>query len=176
MLLRWDEFSFVVKWIQRDLESGFFPSLQQGLPPVYANVANMQILGKQEKMKYVTGSSIPAPKGHYSPAVVHGGLVYVAGQLPADPGGRDMAKATIEDQVRQTLANIATILDAGGSSLDRILRATVYVADVALWPRLNAAYAEVMGEHRPARTVVPVPELHYGYLVEIDVIAVLRDS
>ena len=127
-------------------------------------------------MEYVGGGSVPATKGHYSPAVVHGGLVYVAGQLPADPGGRDMAKETIEEQVRQTLANVATILDAGGSSLDRILRATVYITDIALWPRLNEAYAEVMGEHRPARTVVPVPELHYGYLVEIDVIAAVRDS
>jgi 2-iminobutanoate/2-iminopropanoate deaminase len=124
-------------------------------------------------MHYVTGGKIPAPKGHYSPAVVHGGLVYVAGQLPADPAGRDMAKATIEEQVQQTLANVATILEASGSSLDRVLRATVYIADVALWPRLNAAYAEAMGEHRPARTVVPVPGLHYGYLVEIDVIAAL---
>jgi reactive intermediate/imine deaminase len=124
-------------------------------------------------MQYVNGGRIPAPKGHYSPAVVHGGLVYVAGQLPADPGGRDMAQATIEEQVRQTLANVATILEASGSSLDRVLRTTVYIADITLWPRLNAAYAEVMGEHRPARTVVPVPALHYGYLVEIDVIAAL---
>jgi len=125
-------------------------------------------------MDYVSGGDIPNPKGHYSPAVVHGGLVYVAGQLPADPGGRDMTKATIEEQVRRTLANIATILDASGSSLDRILRATVYITDVASWPRLNVAYAEVMGEHRPARTVVPVPALHYGYLVEIDVIAAVK--
>ena len=124
-------------------------------------------------MHYVTGGNIPTPKGHYSPAVVHGGLVYVAGQLPADPGGRDMARESIEEQVRQTLANVATILEASGSSLERILRATVYISDVALWPRLNAAYAEVLGEHRPARTVVPVPALHYGYLVEIDVIASL---
>ena len=125
-------------------------------------------------MDFVSGGNIPIPQGHYSPAVVHGGLVYVAGQLPADPGGRDMTKATIEEQVRRTLANIATILDASGSSLDRILRATVYITDVALWPRLNVAYAEVMGEHRPARTVVPVPALHYGYLVEIDVIAAVK--
>jgi len=125
-------------------------------------------------MDFVSGGNIPIPQGHYSPAVVHGGLVYVAGQLPADPGGRDMTKATIEEQVRRTLANIATILDASGSSLDRILRATVYITDVASWPRLNVAYAEVMGEHRPARTVVPVPALHYGYLVEIDVIAAVK--
>ena len=125
-------------------------------------------------MDFVSGGNIPIPQGHYSPAVVHGGLVYVAGQLPADPGGRDMTKATIEEQVRRTLANIATILDASGSSLDRILRATVYITDVALWPRLNVAYAEAMGAHRPARSVVPVPALHYGYLVEIDVIAAVK--
>lgn len=126
-------------------------------------------------MHYVTGGNIPMPKGHYSAAVVHGGLVYVAGQLPADPGGRDMTKESVEEQARQALANVATILEASGSSLGRILRATVYIADVALWPRLNVAYAEVMGDHRPARTVVPVPALHYGYLVEIDVIAALSE-
>ena len=64
----------------------------------------------------------------------------------------------------------------GGQRRERILRATVYIADVAHWPAFNAIYAEMLGAHKPARTVVPVPELHYGYLVEMDAIAALRGS
>ena len=63
------------------------------------------------------------------------------------------------------------ILTAAGSDMRRVLKATVYVSDISLWPRVNAVYAEVFGEHRPARAVVPTRELHFGYQVEIEVIA-----
>ncbi|MCK7577177.1 MAG: RidA family protein [Chromatiales bacterium] len=63
------------------------------------------------------------------------------------------------------------ILAAAGSSRDRVLRCTVYISDLELWGRFNAAYAGFFGEHRPARTVVPVPGLHYGFKVEMDAIA-----
>ena len=69
--------------------------------------------------------------------------------------------------------NVFAILAAAGSRPDLILKATVYVADVAYWPRFNTVYAGRMGAHRPARTVVPVPALHHGYLVEMDVVAAL---
>ena len=123
-------------------------------------------------MRLVTPDALPAPAGHYSPAVVAGGLVFVSGQLPVDPAtGRPLADASVEDQTRQVLANVAAILEAAGTSMDRIVRVTAYVADVAYWPRFNAAYAAAMGDHRPARTVVPVPALHHGVAVEVDVIA-----
>ena len=123
-------------------------------------------------MRFVRPDTLPAPAGHYSPAVVSGGFVFVSGQLPVDPAtGRAMADASVEEQTRRVLANVAAILDAAGSSMDRVVRATVYVSDVAFWPRFNAVYAEVMGDHRPARTVVPVPALHHGVAVEVDVIA-----
>ena len=70
--------------------------------------------------------------------------------------------------------NVAAILAEAGSGLDLILRSTVYIADVAHWPAFNAIYAEALGGHKPARTVVPVSGLHYGYLVEMDAIAALR--
>ena len=130
-------------------------------------------------MRSVSTPNAPAARGHYSQAVVHAGLVYVAGQLPIDPADpADPARRleSFDAQARQVLANVAAILEAAGSSLDRVLKATVYVADLAHWPQFNAIYAEVLGEHRPARTVVPVAGLHYGYLVEMDVIAALRDS
>ncbi|QJR15186.1 RidA family protein [Usitatibacter palustris] len=127
-------------------------------------------------MKSVSTTRAPEARGHYSQAIVHGGLVYVAGQLPVVPGEPERNLAGFDEQVRQTLANVIAILEAAGSGKDLIVRATVYLAGVEHWPALNKVYAEVLGAHRPARTVVPVPGLHYGYLVEIDAIGALRDS
>jgi 2-iminobutanoate/2-iminopropanoate deaminase len=122
-------------------------------------------------MKPVSTSRAPAARGHYSQAIVHAGLVYVAGQLPIVPAAPERRLEAFDDQARQVIANVAAILDAAGSGLDRVLKATVYIADVADWPAFNAIYAEAFGDHRPARTVVPVAQLHYGYRVEMDVIA-----
>ncbi|MHB1047651.1 MAG: RidA family protein [Thermoanaerobaculia bacterium] len=126
-------------------------------------------------MRTVETPHAPHPAGHYSQAVVHGGLVFVSGQLPHDvsrPGG---APGDAEEQTERALRNVEAILEAAGSGLDRLLSVTVYVADVALWPRVNAAYARVLGAHRPARAVVPVKELHHGYLVEVQAVAAVRE-
>ena len=80
-----------------------------------------------------------------------------------------------EEQTERALRNVEAILEASGSGLDRLVSVTVYVSDVALWPRVNAAYARVLGPHRPARAVVPVKELHHGYLVEVQAVAALRE-
>ena len=123
-------------------------------------------------MDFVSPPNQPSPAGHYSPAVVHGGFVFVSGQLPVVPEtGERLAGAEIEAQTAQVFANVAAILEAAGSGLDRVVRVNVYLTDVELWGRFNAAYAAIMGEHRPARTVVPVPALHHGVAIEVDVIA-----
>lgn len=127
-------------------------------------------------MKKISTSAAPEARGHYSQAVVHGGLVYLAGQLPIVPGDPERRLASFDEQARQVLANVRAILEAADSGLDQVVRATVYIADVAHWPAFNRAYAEAFGDHKPARTVVPVAGLHYGYLVEMDVIAALTDS
>lgn len=127
-------------------------------------------------MKAISTDLAPAARGHYSQAIVHAGLVYVAGQLPVVPGDPDRRLADFAAQARQVIANVIAIVEAAGSSRDRILRTTVYIADVAHWPAFNAIYAEMLGSHRPARTIVPVAQLHYGYLVEMDAIAAVRDS
>ncbi len=113
----------------------------------------------------------PAPAGHYSQAIVHGGLVFVAGQLPIDPARPEQPVGSIEEQTEQTLRNVGAILQAAGSGLDRVVQMTIYISDISLWGRVNAVYTRVMGDHRPARAVVPTRDLHYGYQIEIQAIA-----
>ena len=122
-------------------------------------------------MKPIQTSTAPAPAGHYSQAIVHGGLVYVAGQLPHDPARPAYRPESIEEQTEQVLRNVSEILKAAGSSLDRVVQMTIYVSDISLWGRINTVYAQVMGDHRPARAVVPTRDLHYGYQIEIQAIA-----
>lgn len=119
----------------------------------------------------VHATDAPPPAGHYSHAVVHGGIAYLAGQLPVGMASGGGDAQDIEAQTTQVLRNIDAVLKACGSDRNRVLRATVYVADIALWGRVNMVYAAFFGAHRPARTVVPVPGLHHGYLIEMDVIA-----
>lgn len=126
-------------------------------------------------MKSVLTPDAPAPGGHYSQAMIHNGAVYVAGQLPFAPGQRDADPGDAYQQTRQALANVAAILEAAGSGLDHALQLTVYVSDIDLWPEVNRAYAEALGDHRPARAVVPVGPLHYGFVVEIQAIGALRE-
>ena len=132
------------------------------------------VMGKTVEM--LDGPTLPKPGGHYSHAASCGGLIFTAGQLPVRPDGSHSAGAAFEDQARQALANVLAALDAAGAGASDLLKVTAYIVGVENWPRFNAIYAEAMGEARPARTVVPVPELHYGYLVEIDAIAARRPA
>jgi 2-iminobutanoate/2-iminopropanoate deaminase len=102
---------------------------------------------------------------------VHNGLAFLAGQLPVVPGHPDGKLEGIEAQTLQVLKNIDAVLKACGSGRERVLKTTVYVTDIRLWGQVNAVYADFFGAHKPARTVVPVAGLRYGYLIEMDVIA-----
>ncbi|MGE5235566.1 MAG: RidA family protein [Acidobacteriota bacterium] len=118
----------------------------------------------------------PSPAGHYSQAIVHRGIVYVAGQLPIDPqSGRRLTGESIEVQAEQALRNLAAVLKEAGSDLEHALKVTVYLSDIALWDRVNTIYAATFGAARPARTVVPCRELHHDLLIEIDAIAAVRE-
>ena len=125
-------------------------------------------------MKSITTDKAPAAGGHYSQAIVHNGFVFVAGQLPFVPGSSEKKVGTIEEQTAQTLKNVEAVLEAAGSSLDRVVQMTIYVSDMELWGRVNAEYSKVMGEHKPARAVVPVKDLHYGYQIEIQAIGAVE--
>lgn len=122
-------------------------------------------------MQAIETRDAPTAAGHYSQAIVHNGVVYVAGQLPIDPNDRNRPVGSIEEQTERTLRNVEAILVAAGSGLDRVLQMTIYISDIELWGGVNTAYARVMGSHKPARAVVPVNDLHYGYQIEIQAIA-----
>jgi 2-iminobutanoate/2-iminopropanoate deaminase len=119
----------------------------------------------------VSTQDAPTPAGHYSQAVVYNGLVFVAGQLAIDPRTGEKRLGSIEEQTEQALKNVGSILKAAGSDLSRVLKMTVYISDIGLWGRVNEVYARVLGEHRPARAVIPTKELHHGFLIEIDAVA-----
>ena len=116
----------------------------------------------------------PPAGGHYSHAIVHSGLAFVSGQLPTVPGSTDRTVGTIEEQTEQTLRNVEAVLEAAGSSLAKCVQMTIYISEMELWGRVNAAYAKVMGDSKPARAVVPVGALHYGYQIEIQAIGAVE--
>lgn len=122
-------------------------------------------------MRTIATPHAPKPAGHYSQAVVHGGLVHVAGQLPLDPATGALVEGGVVAQVERTFGNLEAILEAAGSGLDRLVSVTIYVTDVALWPQVNETYARLLGDHRPARAVVPVLPLRHGALLEVQAVA-----
>ena len=115
--------------------------------------------------------TMAAPGGHYSHAVTANGFVFVAGQLPIAPDGAKLADAPFERQAQQVLDNVGAALAGAGTAIDRLVQVRVYVTDIKSWPRFNALYARWIGSSLPARAVVPVPELHYGFKIEIEAVA-----
>jgi 2-iminobutanoate/2-iminopropanoate deaminase len=126
-------------------------------------------------MKAISTPNAPQPAGHYSQAIVHGDTVYVSGQLAIDPQTGEKRIGSIEEQTEQALKNVAAILEAANSDVDRVLKTTLYISDIELWGRVNEVYARFFGEHRPARAVVPTKELHYGFQIEIEAIAAVGE-
>jgi reactive intermediate/imine deaminase len=116
-------------------------------------------------------ADLSRPGGHYSHAVSAGGFVFVAGQLPVAADGRKLNQEPFEAQARQVLANVEAALRSAGSSIDKLVQVRVYITDIAHWPEFNQVYAQWAGQARPARAVVPVPLLHYGFLVEVEATA-----
>ena len=123
------------------------------------------------EIKRISTPNAPTPAGHYSQATVYNGLVFVAGQLSIDPASGAHMTGTIEEQTEIALNNVLAILQAAGSDWSRVLKMTVYVADINLWDAVNKVYGRMLGEHRPARAVIPTGALHHGFLIEIDAVA-----
>ncbi len=116
----------------------------------------------------------PEPKGHYSPAVGHNGLIFVSGQLPVNHATGAVETGAIEAQTEIALRNVEMILLAANSDLNHVLQMTIYISEMELWDKVNAVYARVLGEHKPARAIVPVKDLHFGTKIEIQAIAAVK--
>jgi len=129
------------------------------------------------QLQPVTARNLPSPVGPYSPGMVVGNLVFVSGQAGRDPASGRLAGDTIEAQTEQVLKNIATILEAAGTTLQHVIRCGVFIVDMKEFPRMNEVYARAFGAHRPARTTVEVSGLPgEGLRVEIDAVAVLPSA
>lgn len=121
-------------------------------------------------MHILQSHKIPAPKGHYSPAISHGGFLFISGQVPFTK--EQAVSVEIEEQTRITLQKVATILEAAGCQRSDVLQCRIYISDMSLWARVNAVYADFFGDHKPTRCIVPVGELHYGCLIEMEALAI----
>ncbi len=124
-------------------------------------------------MDYHHSDSAPAAIGPYSQAVSVGGFLYTSGQVALDVQTGELVGEDFDAQARKVLSNLAAVLASAGCAFSDVVKATVYVADLADFPRLNELYGETMGDHRPARSTVQVAGLPKGALVEIDLIAKL---
>lgn len=118
-------------------------------------------------------TTLAPPGGHYSHAVAAGGLVFVSGELPVTPDGTKLTGAPFEQQAQQVLENVARALIGAGTSIARLVQVRVYVTDISLWPIFNQLYVKWAGDARPARVVVPVPQLHYGFMIEMEATALM---
>ena len=122
----------------------------------------------------ITTDLAPSAVGPYSQAVRIGDLVFTAGQLGLVPGAGEFAGADIESQTRQALTNLTAILEAAGSSVEKVVKTTVFLQDITEFPRMNSVYVEFFPADPPARSAVQVAALPLGGRVEIEAVAVAR--
>lgn len=123
------------------------------------------------KREAVQTDRAPKAIGPYEQAIKVDGLVFTAGQIPIDPKTGNIVEGGIVPQTRQVLENLKGVLEASGSSLDRVVKATVFLKNIADFAAMNEVYAEYLGDAKPARSTVAVAELPRGALVEIDFVA-----
>jgi 2-iminobutanoate/2-iminopropanoate deaminase len=124
-------------------------------------------------MEYVATDDAPKAIGPYSQAVGHHGILYTSGQIALDPATGEIVPGDFAAQANRVFDNLAAVLRAAGTDFHRVLKATVYLTDLANFQTLNSIYAARFGDHKPARTTVQVPALPKGSALEIDLIALL---
>jgi len=124
-------------------------------------------------MKVISIKGAKPNPGHYSPAVQKGNLLFISGQLPVNPFTGERVQGSITEQTNQVLENLTTILETAGAKKEDVMKVTIYISDIELWDTVNEIYSRYFGEHKPARAIVPTNQLHYGFTIELDAIAVM---
>ena len=125
-------------------------------------------------VRIVHTENAPAAIGPYSQAVVAGDFLFTAGQIAIDPATGQIVQGDVSAQTERVMHNLAAVLEQAGASWSDVVKTTVYLQDMADFPRVNEVYGRVMGDARPARSTVQVAGLPRGVLVEIDAVAVVR--
>ncbi len=126
------------------------------------------------ELRTIKADGAPNAVGPYSHAVVAGDYVFCSGQVPLDPATSELVTGDIAVQTNRILDNLAAVLAAAGSGLDRVVKTTVFLADIGDFAAMNDAYAKRFGDHRPARSTIGVAALPRGARVEIECVAARR--
>jgi 2-iminobutanoate/2-iminopropanoate deaminase len=122
-------------------------------------------------MDYVATTDAPQAIGPYSQAIKANGLVFTSGQTPLDPATGSLVEGDFTAQVHRVFRNLEAVLKEAGTGFEKVVKATVYVTDLANFQTLNTIYASYFGDHKPARTTIQAAALPKGAVVEIDLIA-----
>jgi 2-iminobutanoate/2-iminopropanoate deaminase len=130
--------------------------------------------GKVQNKKEVRTDKAPKAIGPYSQAVIAGGLVFASGQIAIDPATGELSTGPIEEQTRLVLKNLAAVLEAAGSSMDMVVKATVFLQDMNEFGRMNEVYGEAFPPPYPARAAVQVARLPRDVKVEVEAVALLK--
>jgi 2-iminobutanoate/2-iminopropanoate deaminase len=125
-------------------------------------------------LSFVSTDRAPRAIGPYSQAIVVGDLVFCSGQIPIDPATGALSTGDVRAQTDLVLENLAAVLEAAGSSMDLVVKTTVFLTDMGEFADMNEVYARRFGEHRPARAAVEVAALPRGCAVEIECVAARR--
>ena len=125
-------------------------------------------------MNIITAPNAPDAVGPYSHAVVQGNLAFCSGQIPLDPATMEIKGANIEEQTEQVMKNIAAVLEGAGTTMDKILKTTVFLASMDDFTGMNRVYEKALDGHKPARSTFQVGALPKGALVEIECMAVVE--
>jgi 2-iminobutanoate/2-iminopropanoate deaminase len=131
----------------------------------------MQAKGTYQMAEVISTADAPQAIGPYSQAIKHNGLVFVSGQIPLDPTSGELVTGDISAQTTQVVKNLTAILKAAGSSLDKVLKTTVFLKDMNDFAAMNKIYGDAFGAHKPARATVEVARLPRDVSVEIELVA-----
>ncbi len=126
-------------------------------------------------MKIINTDKAPAAIGPYSQAVMAGGMLYCAGQIPLDPASGEMVCSSIEEETRRVMDNLGAVLAAAGTDFRHLVKTTIYLTDMADFPIVNQAYGSYFSDASPARSTVAVAALPRGARIEIDAVALLKN-
>lgn len=170
-------------WLLINYENKKFPNTISVLEKEFMSIQSLNgitvsELLKSEIIRYILTMkkiNIPealAPYGHYTPAIESNGFLFLSGILPINPyTGEKYNTASFEEQTTIVLNNLETILKISGCSYKKLVKVTAFIKDISYWDIFNKLYIKRLGENKPARTVVPSGNLHYGFFIELDAIA-----